>query len=247
MDWKKIGSALGLSGDFSEEDVLIKLTERNRAPVGSAPGTGRLTPDQSNTGIDVSNLSGDARTLAESFNQQFAQLSEKIATNQRNALLGNLMTQQFSELSSLLEGSQAQVRTAQATALSEKLTNTAGKKFALPATIQDKLRTQLLSDSPESVPLNDVVAMFTEVCEKGLVPLGEQTKTDPTASDEQQTAVQGATTSDPQGEFLKFAEALQKDNPKLSDTDAFEQAAVEHPDLYNKAYRNAAFIEGAVR
>lgn len=247
MDWKKIGSALGLSGDFSEEDVLIKLTERNRAPVGPSGGTGRLVPDQQTGGIDTSALSGDARTLAESFNAQFASLSEKIQTNQRNALLGNLMTQQFNQLSELLEGSQAQVRTAQATALSEKLTNTAGKKFALPATIQDKLRTQLLSDSPDNVPLNDVVAMFSELTEKGLVPLNEQTTGNPQAGEEQQPAAQGATTSDPQGEFLKFAEQLQKDNPQLSDTDAFEQAAVEHADLYNKAYRNAAFIEGAVR
>lgn len=247
MDWKKIGSALGLSGDFSEEDVLIKLTERNRAPVGPSGGTGRLVPDQQTGGIDTSALSGDMKTLAESFNQQFSGIRQQLSEQARVNMLGNLMNQQFAEIQGLLTNSQEQVRTAQATALTEQLTNTSGKKYALPATIQDKLRTQLLSESPDKVDLKDVIAMFSELTEKGLVPLNEQTVGNPQAGEEQQPAAQGATTNDPQGEFLKFAEQLQKDNPKLSDTDAFEQAAVEHADLYNKAYRNAAFIEGAVR
>jgi hypothetical protein len=244
MDWKKIARALGLSDDATEDDLVAKLAERSRPPVG--PGTGTTptppAPQATNSGIDTSNLSGDMKTFADTLNQQFAEVRKQLSEQARMNMLSNMVNQQFAEIQGLLQTSQEQTRTAQATALSEQLTNTNGKRYALPATIQDKLRSQLLSESPDKVDLKDVVAMFTELTEKGLVPLGEQTTGQPQAGQEQTPS-----NTDPQGEFLKFAEELQKANPKLSDVDAFEQAAVAHPDLYNKAYRNAAFIEGEVR
>ena len=47
--------------------------------------------------------------------------------------------------------------------------------------------------------------------------------------------------TDAPGDFVKLAESLQQFDPKLSDADAFEQAALKNPALY-QAYRSNSMI-----
>jgi len=157
-------------------------------------------------------------------------------------LLSNMVSQQFGEIQTLLTDSQAQVRQAQATRLTEQLQN--GKKWALPAQVQNKLRAVMLSDTPDTVSLTDVGEMPKEIVQTGLVPLGEQTETDST-----KTTESGGAPADPVTAFVEKVNAYQKEHggeKECSDNEALEAVALSDQAGY-KAYRNASFIEGAVR
>ena len=243
MGWKEtFAKALGLGDNATEDEVSLKLAERiaTKPPVGSE-GTPAPQPTPAQFKVP-DGLNPQMTALAEMFGQQFTELRKQVDENQRMNLLSNMMTQQFGEIQALLTDSQSKVREAQATQLTEQLQN--GKKWALPAQVQNKLRAVMLSDTPDTVSLTDVGEMLKEIVQTGLVPLGEKTTTDPT-----KTTESGGAPADPVTAFVEKVNKYQADHggeEKCSDNEALEAIALSDQAGY-KAYRNATFIEGAVR
>lgn len=244
MGWKEtFAKALGLGDNASEDDVALKLAERiagqsqNSPPVGSSS-----TPAAQTQQFTVpEGLSPQLRQIAELFGQQFAELQKQVGEQQQMMLLSNMMSQQFGEMQSLLTNQQNQLQQTRAQQLTDQLASGSGK-WALPAQTQNRLRTVMLSDNPNSVPLTEVGEMLKEIVTVGLVPLGEQTKTEPQKTEP-------ASSPDAITAFVEKVNKYQEEHggeEKCSNEQALEAVSLTDPAGYT-AYRNATFIEGQVK
>jgi hypothetical protein len=205
----------GLSEAASEEDIADALNKRLNTPSennGGGNGSGGEPKDDLKTSLD----------------EVIKQLRDQDEETQLKKLsdVNTQLRERAERLESALRLSEAQ--TAVQT-LSE------GKGYVLPVPAQEKL-LQLLIKSPKPLA-DDIVKLFAEVKEKGLVELGERGRVD--------TDFDLSTIDDPVKQFSAGVERRMQEN-KVTMSEAMRQLSSENPALY-KAYRNASFIEGEVK
>lgn len=223
--FESVRNALGLAESTSEEDVAKKLAEQLKTQPVTTPPAPVALPEGTPKGLEA---------LVKTFNDRFSELHSKLEEEQRSRRFAEAINQQFDDMKKLLESTDEARRKAEIEAATKSLTE--GKKFTLPVPAQTKLRTMLLSDS---VSTEDVMKLFGEVLETGLVPLGEKGGTDPAKVDT------GSGSTDPVTQYIEKVNKLAEDK-KLSDSEAMRQVSLSDPQLY-LAYRNATFIEGQVK
>lgn len=104
-----------------------------------------------------------------------------------------------------------------------------GGKYAIPPKVLKELEPVLvkLSDKEQ----DQILKQFTVLKDTGLVELGERGGNDPDSQ-----------AGDESKRLWDKVEKLQKDNPKLSETDALMQVAEENPEMYDK-YRSASYLK----
>jgi hypothetical protein len=202
--------SFGLSDDATEDDVAQKLSERI-----TPPGNG----NNGNNGGDPTLEGLDAVIKGLREQDEAAQL-EKM----------NDVVKTLREHNDKLEAS---LRLSEANAAVQQLSE--GKGYVLPVPAQEKL-LQLLIKSPKPLA-DDIIKLFAEVKEKGLVELGERGRTD--------TDFELQHIDDPVQQFNIGVQRRMAEN-QLSYADAVRQLSRDNPSLYT-AYRNATFIEGEVK
>jgi hypothetical protein len=107
--------------------------------------------------------------------------------------------------------------------------NSAGSKYAIPPKVLKELEPVLvkLSDKEQDA----ILKQFMILKDNGLVELGERGGNDPDSQ-----------AGDESKRLWDKVEKLQKDNPKLSETDALMQVAETNPEMYEK-YRSASYLK----
>jgi len=204
--------SLGLSDEATEDDVAKLLAENiKREPSTNGDGT------KSTEKPDYDALSDAIKGLRDTNEAiQLSQLQDQIRTLREDK-----------------DKLQASLRLSEANTAVQQLSE--GKGYVLPVPSQEKL-LQILIKAPKTLS-DEIVALFTEVKEKGLVELSERGKLRPEA--------EMVHSDDPVKNFTQGVERRMSENG-LSYVEAIHQLASENPALY-KAYRNASFIEGQVK
>lgn len=204
--------SLGLSDDATEDDVAKLLTENiDRKPSTNGDGTKTVDkPDYDALKDAIKGLRDNNEAI------QFSQLNDEIKSLREDK-----------------EKLHASLRLSEANTAVQQLSE--GKGYVLPVPAQEKL-LQILIKAPKQLS-DEIVALFTDVKEKGLVELSERGKLRPDA--------EMVHSDDPVKNFSQGVERRMSEN-SLSYVDAVHQLASENPALY-KAYRNATFIEGQVK
>lgn len=203
--------SLGLSDDATEDDVAKLLAENIKKPATNGNGDGTTDkPDYDALSDAIKGLRDTNEAI------QLSQLQDQIRSLREDK-----------------DKLQASLRLSEANTAVQQLSE--GKGYVLPVPSQEKL-LQILIKAPKQLS-DEIVALFSEVKEKGLVELSERGKLRPDAEMVQ--------TDDPVKNFTLGVERRMSENG-VSYVDAVHQLASENPALY-KAYRNATFIEGQVR
>jgi hypothetical protein len=205
--------SFGLPDDATEDDITKLLTENL---TGHKNGDGGDTPKPTDN-PDYDALSKAIKGLRET--------NEQIQLKELNDAIRSLRDDN--------DKLQASLRLSEANAAVQQLSE--GKGYVLPVPAQEKL-LQILIKSPKALS-EEIVALFSEVKEKGLVELEERGRLRP-----EENVIH---TDDPVKQFTMSIERRMAENG-LSYGEAVHQLAGENPALY-KAYRNATFIEGSVR
>jgi len=205
--------SFGLPDDATEDDITKLLTENLKGSTTNNGDGGVTSTDQP----DYAALSKAIKGLRDT--------NEQIQLKELNDAVRQLREDK--------DKLQASLRLSEANSAVQQLSE--GKGYVLPVPAQEKL-LQILIKSPKQLS-DEIVALFGEVKEKGLVELEERGRLRP----EENTIH----TDDPVKQFTASVERRMTEN-NLTFSEAIHQLASENPALY-KAYRNATFIEGQVR
>lgn len=206
--------SLNLPDSASEDDIVKALAEtvaQNKEPEKN----GDVTQDKN---LEAS-MAAAAKTLREK--------SEEIQLTEMQAAIKQLQDHNEQLMASL--------RLSEAHKAVQQLSE--GKGYVLPVPAQEKL-LQILVKAPKALS-DDIVGLFSEVKEKGLVELNER------GNNVNQDEFDMTRVDDPVKQFTMSVERRMSEN-SIGYTEAIHQLAQENPNLY-KAYRNATFIEGSVR
>lgn len=212
--------SFGLADDASEDDVAKLLAENIKGDLNTSTtttnGNGDGSP-QPKDKPDYDQLSQAIKGLRDT--------NEQIQFKELNDAIKNLREDK--------ERLEASLRLSEANTAVQQLSE--GKGYVLPVPAQEKL-LQILVKSPKQLS-DEIVGLFAEVKEKGLIELQERGRLRPEHD--------VLNTDDPVKLFTESVNRRMAEN-NLNYVDAVHQLASENPGLY-KAYRNATFIEGQVK
>lgn len=213
--------SLGLPETANEDDIVKALAEGMRNDFKGTESTDTKNGNGTVEGVEKNPVEDQFHRAVKGLREtsteiQFREMTEHIRT-----------------LRDEKERLEASLRLSDANTAVQQLSE--GKGYVLPVPAQEKL-LQILIKAPKSLS-EEIVQLFAEVKQKGLVELEERGRLRPENDI--------LNTDDPVKMFTQGVERRMSES-HLTYVDAVHQLASDNPALY-KAYRNATFIEGQVR